>query len=93
MTPGKPTHSEIFEQLTALSRKVDTLVAAIGQESGDGSSGTGLTGRIIRTEAKVHAYDKLKERATGAVIATPLFLAALWWLIKSKMAALFGTGG
>jgi hypothetical protein len=93
MTPGKPTHSEIYDLLTTLTSKVDKLVDAVGKEAEDGASGTGLTGRIIRTEAKVHAYDKLKERATGAVIATPLFLAALWWLIKSKMAALFGTGG
>lgn len=89
----KPTHSEIYAILTDLSGKVDKLVDAVGKESEDGASGTGLTGRIIRTEARVHAYDRLKERATGAVIAAPLFLAAVWWLIKGKLAVLFGTNG
>jgi hypothetical protein len=95
-TPAKPTHIEIYRLLSELSAKVDSLVDAVGEEmTGDDGKvfGTGLTGRIIRTEAKVHAYDLLKQRAIGAFMMLTLSLTILWWLTKDRWAEMFKVSG
>lgn len=74
-------------------REVEALTRAVGQEvvGEDGKvSGTGLTGRIIRTEAKVLSYDRLKERAVGAFFATTALVAVIWWIVKAKVAEALG---
>jgi len=49
-----------------------------------------LDEKVSRIEAKVMAYDRLKERIIGGLMAGSVFIAALWWLTKSKLAAVFG---
>ncbi|RAK51189.1 hypothetical protein [Phenylobacterium soli] len=41
-------------------------------------------------KAKVLAYDILKDRAKVAITTAGVFIAVIWWLIKSRIAALFG---
>lgn len=88
-----PSHREIVSALVELTGKVDSLVERIGHEHTDergNISGTGLTGRIIRTEAKVLAYDRLKAQAAAVLATASLFIGVLWWLTKEKWAHLFG---
>ena len=40
--------------------------------------------------AKVLKYDLLSARFVGAIGAFTVAFAALWWLVKAKIAALFG---
>lgn len=79
----KRTHGEIYD---LLERVLDRL----GEESADGSGGTGLIGRVMRMEAKVHAYDELKQRAYGALATLAVSAGVLWWLVKDRLSALFG---
>lgn len=74
----------------ALDGALQLILKTLGSESDDGKSGTGLTGRVIRTEAKVHGYDRLKERAMGALAAMSIAVAILWWLTRQRIAAVFG---
>lgn len=81
--PLKPSHAEIYNLLMDLLERV-------GEVNEDGVTGTGLTGRIMRTEAKVLAYDMLKQRVYGALAGLAVASAIIWWLIKDKLAATFG---
>jgi hypothetical protein len=65
----------------------------LGKESDDGKSGTGLTGRVIRTEYRVLAYDRLKDRVIGGAMALTMAVAIIWWLTKDKLATVFGVSG
>lgn len=47
-------------------------------------------GQLSRIEAKVLAYDRLKERVIGAFMALSVALAAFWWLTKDRWGAFFG---
>lgn len=80
---AKRTHGEIY---ALLERVLDRL----GEENAEGTGGTGLIGRVMRVEAKVHAYDELKQRAYGAIGALAVSIGVVWWLVKAKVAALFG---
>jgi hypothetical protein len=91
--PIKPSHADIFRLLQDLGEKVDELAHIVGKPSDDGATGTGLTGRIMRTEAKVLAYDRLKGNAMTAMATAGVFLAIIWWLIKDRIAGLFGVSG
>lgn len=84
--PAKRTHAEIYALLESIDQR-------LGHEAEDGKSGTGLTGRVMRTETKVLAYDRLKERAIGGFTALCMATAVLWWLTKDKWASLFGVHG
>jgi hypothetical protein len=88
--PIKPSHADIFRLLQDLGEKVDELAHVVGKPSDDGATGTGLTGRIMRTEAKVLAYDMLKQRVYGALAGLAAASAIIWWLAKDKLAAVFG---
>ncbi len=89
MPSRPPTHSDIFDLLHQIRHELEKLSERVGEESDDGLGVSGLTGRIIRTEAKVLAYDKLKERVIGGFIAATASLAAIWWLTKDKIAQFF----
>lgn len=52
-----------------------------------------LTEKVERIERKVLAYDRLKERAIGALAAGSVFIAALWWLTKERFSSFFGVHG
>lgn len=83
----------LHECLHQTQREVANLVKLIGEEEVDAEgkiTGTGLTGRIIRTEAKVLQYDRLKERIMGGFATATVLLAILWWLTKDRLAHLFG---
>lgn len=84
MDPNKPSHADIYRALRDLSDR-------LGHVSEDGKTGTGLVGRVMRVEYRVSAYDRLKERAMGAAAAGAVALVALWFLIRAKVAAFFGT--
>lgn len=91
--PPSPTHRDIYGLIAALDTKLDGLSDRIGHEEtgADGTvTGTGLTGRLIRTETKVLAYDQLKERVIGALAAGTVAIGVLWWLVKAKVASVFG---
>lgn len=49
-----------------------------------------LESEVGSIKAKVMAYDRLKERIIGALMAGSVLVAALWWLTKAKVAAVFG---
>lgn len=88
-----PSHRDIFQAIDELRLELGNLSDRIGHEEiqADGSVvGTGLTGRVIRTEAKVLAYDRLKERIIGGLATATVLLAVVWWLVKAKIAGLFG---
>lgn len=93
MNQPSPTHRDIYGLIGELSSKLDGLSDRIGHEEvqPDGSIvGTGLTGRVIRTEAKVHGYDRLKERVIGGFATASVLIAVIWWLVKTKVANVFG---
>lgn len=69
------------------------ILRALGEESEDGKSGTGLTGRVIRTEAKVLQHDRFKERVIGGFMTLTVALAVVWWLVKDRLAGVFGVSG
>jgi len=94
-----PSHHDIFSAIDGLrhdlNAKFDSLSDRIGHEQTlpDGKLiGTGLTGRLIRTEAKVLAYDRLKERIYGGLAVATALIAVIWWLTKQKLADIFGVG-
>ena len=76
-----------------MKRMMDDLAEKVGQENEDGTFGSGLTGRIMRTEAKVLAYDRLKERVIGGLMAGTAALAAFWWFAKDRIATFFNVAG
>jgi len=84
MPAAKPTHDDIYRALKDISDR-------LGHVSDDGKTGTGLVGRVMRVEYRVSAYDRLKERAVGAAAAGSVAIVALWFLVKAKIAAFFGT--
>lgn len=49
--------------------------------------------QLSRIETKVLAYDRLKERVIGALMAGSVLIAALWWLTKDRLATVFGVQG
>jgi hypothetical protein len=83
MAERQPSHRDIHALLQELLERV-------GEVNEDGTTGTGLTGRIMRTEAKVLAYDRLKAQATAALATAGVFLGVIWWMIKDKVSGLFG---
>ena len=48
--------------------------------------------RVKGIEAKVLAYDQMKDRIIGAVMAGGLMIAAIWWLVKGRLESFFGVG-
>lgn len=46
--------------------------------------------RLGTIEGKVMAYDRLKERVIGALMAGTVLIGIVWWLTKAKLAAVFG---
>lgn len=88
-----PSHRDIFSALDDLRRELGNLSDRIGHEEvqPDGTIvGTGLTGRVIRTEAKVLAYDRLKERFIGGLATASVLVAVIWWLTKDRLSSMFG---
>jgi hypothetical protein len=92
--PLKPTHTDIFAALASLEGQLQSVLDRIGHESEDGKGGTGLTGRIIRTEAKVSiyadAFDQYKNRAIGAFIAVSMLSFLIMLGLKTWIGNLFG---
>lgn len=88
-----PNHRDILTALEALKGDLKELSDRIGCEviGPDGRiGGTGLTGRVIRTEARVLAYDRLKERVIGGLLTGSALMAVLWWIVRQKVASVFG---
>ena len=46
--------------------------------------------RLTKIEDRVLAYDRMRDRIMGAVSAAVVLSAAMWWLIRAKIAAVFG---
>ena len=90
MTPDE--HHEITTKLTKLTSSIATLSDRVGHESQDGEGGTGLYGRVMRTEAKVESLlsDRNMLRGAAAIlVALGAFLVAG---IKGWFAAVFPHG-
>lgn len=77
----KPSHADIY-------RLLGEIKAALGEENEDGSGGTGLTGRLMRVEARVLEYDRWRDRIIGGLSALTILLGVLWWLLKERLAEL-----
>jgi hypothetical protein len=92
----RPTLGQVFERLGEIQAELAGLAERVGQETQDGAGGTGLTGRIIRTEAKVSTYadafDAVKHKALGAVAALTLVSALLLAGLKAWLQGLAGEG-
>lgn len=70
--------------------KMDTLALknAIGSETTDEDgkkTGTGLFGRVGRTENRQIVYDRWTNRAIGIAMAFTLSGSVLWWLLETKL--------
>lgn len=76
-----------------LDLKLDQILAAIGAEpDSSGHGATGLNGRLVRVEARLASFDRLKDTGAGVVMAAAVFLGVLWWMAKDRLAALFQLG-
>lgn len=94
----QPSHREIITRVEGLA----DLLAQHTQESHDyraevrdamsrvAGSIRELAETVERIEDKVLAYDRMRDRIVGAIAAGTMFLGALWWLVKDKLAHLFG---
>lgn len=77
---------EYYETAT---RSIDRLQKAVGVVSEIVES---CEDRVKNMESRVMAYDRLKDRVIGAIMGGGLLIAAVWWLIKDKLASLFRMG-
>lgn len=78
------------QDIRRLDFKLDQILAAIGAEPDSAGHGaTGLVGRVVRVEARLASFDRLKDRGAGVVMAATVFLAVLWWITKDRVAGLF----
>ena len=72
--------------LLQIQSDVGQIRAVLGQETDDGAGGTGLTGRLIRIEARVAAIETLKNQVLGAAAAVTLFGALILMGVKAWLA-------
>lgn len=80
--------------------KLDELMRLIGKEEEDGSggyTGTGLVGRVRRSESSVEAlmqkYKAWIAWGTGFCTALMAAVAVIWWLVADKMEIVFKGSG
>ncbi len=78
-----PAQAQVLERLGDIQSQLALLSERVGHESDDGSGGTGLTGRLIRTEAKVDELTGLRNKAIGAVAAVTLVSTLLLLGLKA----------
>jgi len=98
MPEQQPSHREIITRVEGLA----DLLAQHTQESHDyraevrdamsriAGSIREVAENVERIEDKVLAYDRMRDRIFGAVGAAAVLIAAIWWLVKDKLATFFG---
>jgi hypothetical protein len=104
---ASPSHGDILRRLDEVSKKIDSheewrndfrsetlcsigqLIHAVGSISETVKS---CEDRVKGIEAKVLAYDKMKDRIIGAIMAGGALIVAIWWLIKGRLENFFGVG-
>ncbi len=73
-----------------LLRKVNDIVAHVGHPSdGPSSPATGLYHLIESQEARVRAFERLREQMLGAMVVGGPVLAVLWIVAGDKIVKLF----
>ena len=95
---SQPSHADLREDLHHLIGRIDGLVKSVASvETKVEANGTQakeqfevVNARLEVIEGKVLAYDLLKARVLGAIVAGGVALGALWWLVKDKIAHFFG---
>lgn len=94
----EPSHREIIQRVEALDREFtqhrdDSVAYRTETRLAHAQLAAAL--RVIgeqgeRIEDKVLAYDRTRDRIIGALAAAGVMLAAIWWLVKARISALFG---
>jgi hypothetical protein len=90
---ARPSHAEIFARLGEIQTDLRSLSDRVGHEStgADGAvRGSGLTGRLIRAEARLEGLDALKNKALGGFAALTLVSALLLVGLKAWITSLLG---
>ena len=95
---AQPSHADLREDLRHLIGRIDGLVSQVASvDSKVEANGQHaitqfdvVNARLEVIEGKVLAYDLLKARVLGAIVAGGVAVGALWWLVKDKLAHFFG---
>lgn len=82
----------ILMDLQGLKSQVQALIRCVGEEKEDDHGqlyGTGLVGKHMRLAARVdkrfRSFDDWRNYAMGALGASTLLIAAIWWIIKYRI--------
>ena len=91
---GEAPYAEaIFARLGEIQSELRSLSERVGHEStgADGTvRGTGLTGRMIRAEARLERLDALKNKTLGGFAALALVSALLLSGLKAWVQSILG---
>lgn len=94
MTETATTEATLARIEANMANGFAELRRVIGEESEDGKGGTGLTGRIVRTEQRVASVYDLKRAGVGFLFACSLLGTVIWFGFKALVAgALSGAKG
>lgn len=87
--------SVVLMTVQRLQTQVENVVKCLGEEKEDERGqtfGTGLVGKHMRLESRVdkrfRSFDDWRNYAMGASAASVLLIAAVWWIIKVRVAEL-----
>lgn len=97
----RPTHDDIIRRVEANGAHAAEIFHAVNARLGDifqiienlEVTTDRIDARVEKVEAKVLKYDLMGARIVGALGAFAVAASALWWLVKDKVAAMFGVTG
>ena len=90
--PPPPTsHADLMDALRTQGAHVNAQLAAMFQIMENMEINVvRIDGRVESLEAKGRTYHLFGERMKATLIAWGIAAGAIWWLVKAKIAALFG---
>ncbi len=97
LVPDAPFRADTLDAaIDRIETKLDGLAGVVGFAARDEHGqlvGTGVAGDLARLSARVDTRfsrdDGRTRYVAGATAAAALFMAAIWWLIRGRLEALF----